>query len=147
MNEYEGEVVCKVKDANQNETNNKKGGRPRISESEKRKISIAVSFTEKEYDEIKRLSDLLGCRPAVLLRNMYFSICEKGEFVVRVNKTTNKKLRYGVLRVMYLLEQVISILRDYGLVIAVNKEAGLIEGLVKTINVACEIGEYIKQTK
>jgi hypothetical protein len=147
MNEYEGEVVCKVKDANQNEASNKKGGRPRISESKKRKISIAVSFTEKEYDEIKRLSDLLGCRPAVLLRNMYFAICEKGEFVVRVDKTTNEKLRYEVLRVMKLLEQITSILRTYGLVIAVNKEAGLIDGLVKTIDVACEIGEHLKQIK
>ena len=147
MNEYEGEVVCKVKDANQNETNNKKGGRPRISESEKRKISIAVSFTEKEYDEIKRLSDLLGCRPAVLLRNMYFAICEKGEFVARVDKTTNEKLRYEVLRVMNLLEQIIVILRGHGLVIAANKEVGLIKEIVKTINVACEIGEYLEQSK
>jgi ribulose-5-phosphate 4-epimerase/fuculose-1-phosphate aldolase len=147
MNEYEGEVVCKVKDANQNEANNKKGGRPRISESKKRKISIAVSFTEKEYDEIKRLSDLLGCRPAVLLRNMYFAICEKGEFVARVDKTTNEKLRYEVLRVMNLLEQIIVILRGHGLVIAANKEVGLIKEIVKTINVACEIGEYLEQSK
>lgn len=147
MDEYKGEVVCKVKDANQNETNNRKGGRPRISESEKRKISIAVSFTEKEYEEIKRLSDLLGCRPAVLLRNMYFTICEKGEFVVRADKTTNKKLKYEVLRVMNLLEQVISILRDCNLMIAANKEAELIEVLVKTTNVAYEIGEHLKQIK
>lgn len=147
MNEYEGEVVCKVKDANQNKANNMKGGRPRISESEKRKISIAVSFTEKEYDEIKRLSDLLGCRPAVLLRNMYFAICEKGEFVARVDKTTNEKLRYEVLRVMILLEQIIAILRDRGFVIAANKEVGLIKELVKTINMACEIDDYLEQSK
>ena len=147
MNEYEGEVVCKVKDANQNKANNMKGGRPRISESEKRKISIAVSFTEKEYDEIKRLSDLLGCRPAVLLRNMYFAICEKGEFVARVDKTTNDDLEYEVLRVVNLLEQAISIVRTYCMIVAINKEVELIEGFFKTKNMACEIDKYLGQIK
>ena len=147
MNEYEGEVVCKVKDANQNKANNMKGGRPRISESEKRKISIAVSFTEKEYEEIKMLSDLLGCRPAVLLRNMYFAICEKGEFVARVDKTTNDELEYEVSRVASLLEQLISILRTYGRMIAANKETDLTERFVETKNMAREIRKHLEQIK
>ena len=130
MNENEGEVVCSVDAVNQNKTSNMKVGRPRISESEKRKSCIAVSFTKKEYEEIKRLSDLLGCRPAVLLRNMYFAICEKGEFVVRVDKTKNDELRYEVVRVVNLLEQIISILKTYGWMIAENKETDLTEWFV-----------------
>jgi len=141
MDEYEGEVVCKVKDANKNETNNKKGGRPRIDESEKRKVNVAMSFTEEEYGIIKDLSDALGCRPAELLRYMYFSICEENEFVIRIDKTTNSNLKNEVSRIINLLEQSITIVKLGSREV---KELELIENsMIELKSKACKIDAYL----
>ena len=141
MDEYEGEVVCKVKDTNQNETNNKKGGRPRIDESEKRKINVAMSFTEEEYGIIKDLSDVLGCRPAELLREMYFAICEKNEFVIRIDRTTNPDLRNEVSRIIILLDQALTIVKLGSREV---KQLEWIEGSVIELNSnACEINKHL----